>query len=392
MLNFNQLFISFQLRFFKRKIIENLFNTKKSKRALLYYKTDPFFSKRMVNAYSHTNNGEIVIIANLLNKHGFDIDVIDRTAVWDEINTLIDNKYDLFLGIGSGNFNYFTEIKSRFNIYHTILIATGPEPRVSNKLVTKAHSDCMKRTLSEFKIRRLIKSSDQSIIKRYENIDSILYYGSSFARKGWEQICNNLFEITPSTSPFIRFSLEDLYLKEQNRFIYFGANGLICKGLDLVIEAFDGLDDVFLDICAPQDEIDFWNYYLPIVERNKSINLHGFVGVGSDLFNELTAKASFNIFPGSAEGCATSVITMMRRGVIPVITYETGLSDNSVQYLIKERSVKEIRRIIKKLMKITLEERNSKIIDTYIESCSYSNESFSTSFETGLIKSLSQKK
>jgi len=392
MFNLNQLLISLQIRFLKKKVINNLFKTNKPKRALLYYKTDPFFSKRMIASYSHTNNGEIVIIANLLNKHGFTLDIIDRAANWSEIKSLIENDYTLFLGIGSGNFKYFSKIKSLFNIKKVILIATGPEPILSNKLVNKAHIECSKRTSQEFKIRRLIDGSEEDFLQRYHNIDSIFYYGSTFSKKGWREVSQNLFEITPSTSPYIEFSVDDLGLKEKNRFLYFGANGLICKGLDLVIEAFDKLEGVKLDICAPFDEKDFWSYYLPVVEKNDSITLHGFVGVGSDLFNDLTSKASFNIFPSSAEGCATSVITVMRRGVIPVVTNECGLSDNSVKYLIDDKSIVGIRRMIKKLINISLEERNAKIIETYIESFSYSNETFKNSFESGLIKSIALKK
>ena len=182
--------------------------------------------------------------------------------------------------------------------------------------------------------------------------------------------------------------MDDLQLKEKNRFIYFAASGLVCKGLDIVIEAFDGLDNVILDICAPFDEDDFWSYYKPIVDRNSSINLHGFVTVGSALFNDLTSKATFNLFPATSEGCATSVTTLMRRAVIPVITNESGLDEKSSQFTINHRTPQGLRKLIFELCNIGIDELNDKTINTYIDSFAYSVESFTNTFESSLIKTI----
>jgi hypothetical protein len=150
-------------------------------------------------------------------------------------------------------------------------------------------------------------------------MDSIFYIGNEFNVETFSSHQIPMCRINPSTSPILNFELSLLESKSSNSFIYFGGNGLICKGLDLVLEAFDGLKGVTLDVCCPSNELDFWSYYKPLLERNSHIRFHGFVQVGGREFSEITAKAAFNIFPGSAEGCATSVVTCMRRGVIPVL-------------------------------------------------------------------------
>jgi len=147
-----------------------------------------------------------------------------------------------------------------------------------------------------------------------------------------------------------------------------------------------------LDICAPFDEIDFWRFYKPIVDRNKSINVHGFVKVGSDKFNELTQSAAFNIFPGSAEGCSTSVITTMRRGVIPIVTCESGIDEKFVKYVIKDKSVENLKKMIVELTKKSSQDINAQIVQTYINSCSYTNSGFSDSFESALMHVMLKKK
>ncbi len=100
---------------------------------------------------------------------------------------------------------------------------------------------------------------------------------------------------------------------------------MICKGLDLVLEAFDGLTGVELHIGGPAGENEFWSFYAPLLKRNPHIFYHGFVVVGGALFNKITEDAAFAIFPGSAEGATTSVLTVMARGLVPFVTYETGI-------------------------------------------------------------------
>jgi glycosyltransferase involved in cell wall biosynthesis len=318
--------------------------------------------------------------------------VIDRAARWHEIEILKYYVYDVYIGIGSGNFLFFNKIKDNFNIGKVVILGTGPEPIISNTLVRKAHNECTIRNCHDFKVRRLINASDNDIMKRYNNIDAVFYYGNTFNRRGWGKVSENLFNIFPSTSPEVKFSLSDIHKKEQNRFLYFAANGLICKGLDLVIEAFDDLEGVILDICAPFDEKDFWDYYKPIVDRNSTINLHGFVRVGSKKFNFITSKTTFNLFPGSAEGCATSVVTVMGRGVIPVVTRETGLKEESVKYYIEDRSVASLRSTIIKLSNLHSKEVEMAIKSAYKNSKKYTNQSFTNSFENSFLELVKFKK
>jgi len=392
MFELSQLLVSIQLRLFKKNVVADLYKNCNQKRALLYYKTDPLASSRLVKLYSHTNNAEIIIMLNLLKKNGFIVDLVDRSAQWHQIQPLQKNDYDLFLGIGSGNFKFFNKIKLNFKIGKTVILGTGPEPLLSNRLVMDVHNECSNRNNQNFSTRRLIQGSEEDIKERYRGVSAVFYYGNNFNKEAWSLVTKNLFRILPSTSPSIDFSMKNLQLKQKNRFLYFAANGLICKGLDLVIEAFDGLDGVFLDICAPFDEIDFWRFYKPIVDRNKSINVHGFVKVGSDKFNELTQSAAFNIFPGSAEGCSTSVITTMRRGVIPIVTCESGIDEKFVKYVIKDKSVENLKKMIVELTKKSSQDINAQIVQTYINSCSYTNSGFSDSFESALMHVMLKKK
>jgi hypothetical protein len=119
--------------------------------------------------------------------------------------------------------------------------------------------------------------------------------------------------------------------------------------------------------------LDFLLVRIPLrlLDRNPQIRFHGFVETGGAAFSDITAAAGFQIFPGSAEGCATSVVTCMRRGVIPVTTPETGVDLGSFGVAIDDASVDGVRRLVRRLREMDSNEFRRRIIDTYIASMDY---------------------
>jgi len=364
-----------------------------SRRAFVYFKTDPVFSRRLRDAYVHTNNAEIIEIVKIFNRLGFVVDLVDRDANWMEILPLMSNDYDVYLANTAGNSApLHTEINARIKARYRIFFAAGPEPEASNRLVEARHAEFDLRTRTQCARRRLVRGSDFD--QRFVLMDAIFYVGNVFSAYTYTRHDIPAFRIYPSTSPKLQFDAPALTGKRSNHFMYFGGNGLICKGLDLVLEAFDGLEGVTLDVCGPgpADEPDFWQYYMPLLARNPQIRFHGFVQVSSEMFYAITASAALQIFPGSSEGCATSVVTCMRRGVIPVTTWETGIDYGNYGIKIEKPTVESIRALVIRLKYMLREEIERRIIDTYIASMEYTLERFSCSFEIALLKTLDLKK
>lgn len=383
------LFVRIPLRLFKRNVVAGIGAGRPGcqKRALVYFKTDPLFSRRLRDAYVHTNNAEIVTMLGIFNRLGFVVDLVDRDADWKEIEPLLDRAYDAYLANAAGNSaQLHNEISAAISAKHRIFFAAGPEPEESNKRVVTRHDDFEKRTGRNCVRRRLVKGGD--FARRFEKIDAIFYVGNAFSEETYSSHGIPSYRIYPSTSPQLCFDAAAIDRKRADRFMYFGGNGLICKGLDLVLEAFDGLEDVTLDICGPSSEEDFWQYYRPLLDRNPQIRFHGFVEAGGAAFSDITAAAGFQIFPGSAEGCATSVVTCMRRGVVPVTTPETGVDLGSFGVAIDDASVDGVRRLVKRLREMDSNEFRRRIIDTYIASMDYTLERFERSFEAALLKTM----
>lgn len=112
------------------------------RRALLYYKTDPFWNKS-AEKYTHSNNWEILEMCRILNTKFFIVDVIDRNVN----NFVPEDKYELFIGLGSGNSGkHFARYAKVLTKATKVLYATGADPALSNELILERYEDFYKRT------------------------------------------------------------------------------------------------------------------------------------------------------------------------------------------------------------------------------------------------------
>jgi len=125
--------------------------------------------------------------------------------------------------------------------------------------------------------------------------------------------------------------------ESRKHFVWFGSGGAIHKGLDILIDVFNELPEYHLYICglSAQEKKLF-------AIKGKNIHDLGFIYVESSEFMDLMQTCSYVILPSCSEGMATSVLTCMNHGLIPVVTRECGidlkewgvyLEDYSVEYI-----------------------------------------------------------
>lgn len=360
-------------------------------RVLIYYKTDPLFSEKLRATYRHTNDSEIVEIIRIFHQLGFSVDVVDRDASWSDIKPLLKNTYTVYLANAAGNSApLHADISREINAQCKIYYAAGPEPGYSNELVHRRHAEFDERTGITSVRRRILR--DSNFDARLLGMDAIFYMGNEFSASTFRRVSTiPMFRLLPSTSPLLAMDIGMMNRKSAKSFLYLGGNGLICKGLDLVLEAFDGLSHLTLDVCGPENETDFWDYYRPLMERNPQITFHGFVDVTGPVFRSITSQAAFNIFPSCSEGCATSVVTAMRRGVVPVVTPESGVDVGAFGYELQSATVEGVRDVVMKLSDMSQADLKRRILDTYLESSRYSIDGFKESMLHALLNTLSMK-
>ncbi len=357
--------------------------------ALLYYKTDPLIIKSLAKDYTHTNYWEVVEMVRIFNKLGYSVDIIDRTA--DPTKLDIADKYDIFLGIGAGDSGrFFGDIAAKVSSALKIFYAMGPEPVLSNELIKKRYHYFHERHQGlNLEMRRMITKVDMGRSMKYTDV--IFINGNEFTRNSYQKLGKDIYRVFSSSHPGLKTSYEDFNNKSQKKFLYFGGNGNIVKGLDLAIEVFEKLPELELYICAPDYEEEFNKIYSPIIKRARNIHFLGFIKVGGKLFNRVTAECGYVILPSCSEGCATSVTTCMRRGLVPIITRETGLDVGDFGYLIKDVKTDALRKQIIEISNEPKIEFIARGARTYAESSKYTQENFSKSFKESLLASIKNK-
>lgn len=351
----------------------------KTGRALMYYKTEKFLLGEMFQDFSHPNNWESFEMAKILNELGFVVDILDRTAGSSEVERIKD-EYDIFIGIGAGNSGkQYSSIAKRLPSAIKVLYALGPEPELGNKTIIDRYNYFFKRHPDiHVEMRRLYYKIN--INEVVGNSDFIFINGGEFTKNSYSKFNKDIFRVFSSSHPGLDSKPEEVHLKKQNKFLFFGGGGNFTKGLDLAIEAFSQLPNLELYIGAPDSEEEFNKIYLPIVEKSKNIHFLGFIKIGSNLFNKVTSECGYVILPSCSDGCPTSVTTCMRRGLIPVVTYETGLDVGDFGYLIKDIGIDSLAAQVLEISKEPREEFNRRSLKTYAESFQYTRENFSKTF------------
>ncbi len=377
----------------RRKFVRGFddFCKERNGRALIYYKTEEFFLRGFLSDLSHPNNWESFQMAKILNELGFVVDVIDRTATLSDVDKLRD-EYNLFIGLGAGDSGkHFVDIAKKLSRAVRILYAMGPEPDLSNIITKKRHDEFLERFPgNKIVYRRMIHDVD--ITESMKHTEAIITCCNDWGIEGYKKFGKQIERVWLSSYPGLRTSEEEIRNKNQKKFLYFGGNGNIMKGLPLVIEAFSRLPELELYIGAPKTEEDFNKIMQPMLDASPNIHFIGFMDVKGQVFEDVSKEAGYVILPSSSEGCATSVTTCMRRGLIPIVTIETGVDVGDFGYMLESIDMEYI---VKKLQSISEENRTEferRARATYTESEKYTQENFTRTFTEAVKKIITKNK
>ncbi len=135
----------------------------------------------------------------------------------------------------------------------------------------------------------------------------------------------------------------------RKRFLWFGSGGMVHKGLDLTLEAFAQLPDFHLTVCGPVEaEQDFVRAYTQELYQTPNIRTVGWVDVNSPTFSAITRDCVGIIYPSCSEGQCGSVVTCMHAGLIPLVSYETGLDvGGNIGLLLSDCSLVQIQQAVR---------------------------------------------
>jgi len=304
---------------------------------LISYITHPFNLKADDSRfYSHTNTWECKQIANTWIKYGYNVDIID----WDNSTILPKKDYSFFIDIHSNMERIAPLLKINCK---KILHITGAHWRFQN--------DAENKRLLALKERKGITLQPRRKVPPclgIEYADCATILGNKFTQETFAYSGKTLYPIPLSTTVQFPFFENKEFDKIRKNFLWFGSSGMVHKGLDLVLDTFCELPEYHLTVCGPvKQEPDFERAYHKELYNTPNIRTLGLINVTSNQFLNVVTQNVALIYPSCSEGQSGSVITCLHAGLIPIISYESGVDIDDFGILLKKCSIDEIKDSIK---------------------------------------------
>ena len=333
-----------------------------NRNALIIYIKQPFLSDN--NVINHCNVIESLSIRDVLVEMGYAIDVIDYRYK----GTINYSKYDLIFGFGDLFAQSFLSKNLKKNVKR-ICYSTGTYiDSWNNGEVFR-----LQYLNNRFNLKLTPERTwgwDMSTFS-FLNSDGVIQTGNQWTKSTFDHLNIKNFFVVPV--PTITKENKYIPIEEMSGkdFIFFSGAGAVFKGLDLVIEAFNSIDsNSNLYIYGPFDgEQNFMSIFRPIIDKNPNIFFNGLIDPMSDEFDEVVSKCAFTILPSCGESGASSVITTMHKGLIPIVTEGASVDLVNFGITIQSLSIESVRSSMKEALNLSNEEisRQRKLVVKHIK-------------------------
>jgi glycosyltransferase involved in cell wall biosynthesis len=305
--------------------------------ALVSYILEPFAEPASGVSKTHTNYIESVTIVKTLNDMGFSVDVID----YRNQNFVPKRQYDLFISARTN----FAAIVNRLNSECVKIAHLDTAHFVFNNASASA------RLLALRERRNIAAYSMRTIEKNWapEHADVLSVLGNEFTLGTYAYAGKPMYPI-PVPTHEVYDSPEDKNFEGISKsYIWLGSGGLVHKGLDLVLEAFADMPDYKLTVCGPVDAVyerHFRKAYASELYDCPNIDTIGWTDIASEQFRDIANRSLGLIYPSASEGQSGAVVTCMQAGLVPVVSYESGVDVEDFGLVLPACDVDTIRRTI----------------------------------------------
>ncbi len=299
---------------------------------LLSYIIDPFLlgpSESISSA--HTHHWESRQMAQTFLDLGFAVDVIS----YENKRFVPQKSYDML-------------VDARWNIERLA-------PIVGERCVKVAHLDTANILFQDIaesqRLLDLQKRRGATLQpRRYErpnlSFDLANYavlHGNKFTADTYAYLKKPLFLIATSSALEVPFPEGRNVDACRRNFLWLGSGGMVHKGLDLVLEAFVDRPNFHLTVCGPiKQEKDFEKAYFRELYETSNIKTVGWIDVTSSKFSQIAQRCIGLVYPSSSEGQAGSVVTALNAGLIPIVSYQSGVDVQDFGLVLEDCSIAQI--------------------------------------------------
>ena len=306
---------------------------------LLAYILDPFLlaEGEQLNP-GHTHHFESTLLAQSYLDLGYDVDVISYLN-----RDFVPQKKYVFYINARENFVHISKLLNKDCI--KIVHLDTAHFLFNNFAAYRRLLDLQRRRGATVEMR-VIFDGNWAI----ENCDYATILGNTFTLSTYSYARKKIFAL-PIPTPFpSQLPADKNYQACRKNFLWFGSRGLVHKGLDLVLEAFSHLPEFNLTVCGPlSQEPRFVETYHKELYQTPNIKAVGWVDVTSSVFRDITSNCLGLVYPSCAEGQSGAVITCMQAGLIPVISYESGVDVEERGILLEQCSIEHIIKAVTEL-------------------------------------------
>ena len=305
---------------------------------LLSYLLQPFISRGLGSAHLHSNQWECHEIAKTWNHYGYTVDVIS----WDDMRFHPKKKYDFFIDI-HGNMERLAPLMGPN--CKKILHITGSHWLFQNRAEYDRLLSLQQRRDVTLLPRRLAEPS-----RGIEHADCAVMIGNDCTKSTFAYANKPIHTINITAVREFPYPESKDFSCCKRSYLWFGSDGMVLKGLDLVLEAFATMPDYRLYVCGPVSrEEDFEAFYQDELYRSPNIKTVGWVDVRSPEFLDIANECLGVVFPSASEGQSGSVVQCLHAGLIPVISRESGIDAEDFGIVLRESSIEEVKAAIQKL-------------------------------------------
>ena len=345
--------------------------TKKKGFVLISYITEPF-TLAPWEAFSnfHTMYWECYEIARLFSQRGYASYIVDAKKQ----KYIPKKKYIVCLDV-ENNFETYASFlpKNCKKVFHILI----PYWRAYNEAEENRLNQLEKRRGMRLMPRRTVSASRDA-----ELADFLEGFGNKTVFNTFSQYKKTPFFIPISAVIKYDFPENKNWEEARKNFLWVGGGGMVLKGLDMTLEAFSTQPDLHLHICGPiYGESDFTEAYKKELTEMPNIHTYGRIDVTDREFREIIKKCGAVVYPSAGEGTSGAIVQAMHAGLIPIITNETGIQEDSGYIPLIDPTPESVSKAIRDFSTMTEVEMRSfsKKIWTYART-HYTREEFSKAY------------
>jgi glycosyltransferase involved in cell wall biosynthesis len=354
-------------------VYRNVNQTSHSKRCLVLYITRPF--RETIASTIHQNRWQVRELARIVGEFGYNVDVID----WYHSHARLRGSYELVIDVRPGHNAVYQSHIADGGIRVGFL--TTSNPAVSNRAERDRLDRIARSRGMRLKPRWYIPPFSRQTL---ESCGAVWLIGNRQTLSTYGEFVLPPVSLVQNTGyPFLHSTVPSR--KSPKSFLFLGSRGQVHKGLDLLLEAFAGLQQLKLYVCGHfAAERDFCEAYRKELFQTANIVPVGFLDITGDRFRSLAAECSYVVMPSCAEGTSGSVLTGMSAGLIPLVSRECGFDDGDVHHL-EECSVACIRDTVESLSRKSADWiRDQSVAAIHTVRARYSPECYTRCIEKGM--------